>query len=308
MRSHGLIWTAAAACWLSWPAPTEPPGPPSAAEIRAEAARRAQRSLAWADAESRRALRLAPLDEFFADVKSRTPQFADAVLGFGSKWRFVADKVPFTRGDRHAEFLHAAFREHLFSPDDLSRAIEQVARSYADSLAAIENRMLVRLQADLGDLPPAALPGFADQATLSAAYQAAIERTLTHVGADLKADVGQELVSLVAGEVLTQAAVRLGVSAGILGVGAGTSWATLGAGLVVGLIVDQLVSWIWDWWADPSGDLAAELNAKLDQLHALVVEGDAGSPGLRAALADFARRRAALRRAAVLELLQADGA
>lgn len=311
MQSHGLIWTvgltAAAACWLGWPAATEPPCGPSPREIRAEASARAERSLAWADAESQAALELAPLEAFFSDVKSHTPQFADAVLGFGSKWRFVADKMPFTRGDRHAEFLRTAFGEHLFTPDDLSRVIEQIVRNYADSLSAIENQMLVKLRADLSDLPPAALPQFADQATLSAAYQEALARTLDHIGADLKADVSQELVSLVAGEVLTQAAVRLGVSAGILGVGAGTSWATLGAGLVVGLIVDQLVSWIWDWWADPSGSLAAELNAKLDQLHALIVNGDGASPGLKAALADFARRRGELRRAAILEMLHSDG-
>lgn len=299
---------AAAACWLGWPATAEPPRPPSAAEIRAAAALRAERSLAWADAESQAALDLAPLAEFFADVKSHTPQFADAVLGFGSKWRLAADKLPFTRGDRHAEFLHAAFREHLFAPADLSKAIEQIARRYADSLAAIENQMLLKLRQDLSDLPPAALPQFADQATLSAAYHDALERTLARVGADLKADVGQELVSLIAGEVLTQAAVRLGVSAGILGAGAGASWATLGAGLVVSLVVDQLVGWVWDWWADPRGNLAAELNAKLDQLHSLVVDGDGASPGLKAALGEFGRRRAELRRAAILKLLQAEGA
>ncbi|HUY87636.1 MAG TPA: hypothetical protein VMV10_02770 [Pirellulales bacterium] len=308
MRSHGLIWTAAATCWLGWPATTEPPRGPSPAEIRAEAAARAERSLAWADAESQRALQLAPLDEFFADVKKHTPQFADAVLGLGSKWRFVADKLPYTRGNRHAEFLQSAFREHLFAPEDLSRAIEQIARSYADSLTAIENRMLVKLREDLSDLPPAALPQFADEATLWAAYQDALQRTLAHIGDDLKADVSQELVSLVAGEVLTQVAVRLGVSAGILGAGAGASWATLGAGLVVGLIVDQLVSWIWDWWADPRGNLAAELNDKLNHLHALIVDGDDAAPGLKAALGDFARRRAELRKAAILELLRTDGA
>jgi hypothetical protein len=107
--------------------------------------------------------------------------------------------------------------------------------------------------------------------------------------------------------VLTQVAVRLGVSAGILGAGASTSWATFGAGLVVGLIVDQLVSWIWDWWADPRGSLATELNAKLDSLHALIVDGDAQTPGLRTALGEFARHRAELRRAAVLDLLQIEG-
>jgi len=42
----------------------------------------------------------------------------------------------------------------------------------------------------------------------------------------------RELIIVIAGEILTKVAVRLGVSAGVLGVGAGTSWATLGVGLV----------------------------------------------------------------------------
>jgi len=39
----------------------------------------------------------------------------------------------------------------------------------------------------------------------------------------------------------------------------------------------------------------------------MIVEGDAGTPGLRSALEDFGRRRAELRRAAVLDLLKNQG-
>ncbi|HXT60947.1 MAG TPA: hypothetical protein VN699_20070 [Pirellulales bacterium] len=314
MQSHGtfltVVLSAAAACWLGWPtAADRPDARPSPEEVRDQAVARVERSLAWADDASRGcvALELAPLDEFFADVKTRTPRFAEGVLGWSSKWRFVADKLPFAKGGRHAEFLRQAFNEQLFAPDDLSRAIEQVARGYGDSLTEIENQMLVKLREDLSDLPPETLPRFSDPSTLSAAYQAALQRTAAHIGSDLKGDVSREVVSLIAGEVLAQVAVRLGVSAGILGAGASSSWATLGAGLVVGLIVDQLVSWVWDWWADPRGNLAAELNAKFDALRAMIVEGDAGTPGLRSALEDFGRRRAELRRAAVLDLLKNQG-
>ncbi len=312
MRSSGTVLTVAvsalAACWLGWPSPTGLPAAagPTDDEIRREALVRARRSLSWAEQTSEAAIdrQLKPLNDFFTDAKQRTPQFAARVLGWGSKWRFVADKTPFTRGDRHAEFLRQAFNEHLFGPQDLSRAVEQVAHGFGDALDEIENRMLVKLRQDLSDLPPSALPAFADPATLSAAYQDAVQRTLDHVGADLNADVTKELISLVAGEVLTQVAVRLGVSAGILGVGAGASWATLGAGLVVGLIVDQMVSWVWNWWADPTGNLAAELNGKLDDLERLIIAGDDTMPGLKKSLAEFARRRAEVRRAAMAELLE----
>jgi hypothetical protein len=102
-------------------------------------------------------------------------------------------------------------------------------------------------------------------------------------------------------------AVRLGVSAGILGTGAASGWATLGIGVVVGLIVDQIVSWVWDWWADPRGNLAAELDKKLDEINRLIVDGSADVQGLRDRLKQFARERAAARRIAVLSLLQTGG-
>jgi hypothetical protein len=310
MRSLGLslaiVCGAVLAVWWGWPAtPTPFRAPSSTADTRREAVARTQKSLAWAERKASRALdgNLVPLNDFFADVKQRTPDFADDVLGWGSKWRFVADKTPFTKGGRHAAFLRRAFEQHLFKPDELRRAIEQAVRGYGDDLTAIENRMLVRISEDLNDLPAAELPEFAGHETLLAAYEAALERAMERVGDDVTADVATQIVSLVAGEALTQVAARWGVSAGILGVGAGSSWATLGAGVVIGLIADQLVSWIWDWWADPRGSLAAELNEKLDDLHELIVDGGDQTGGVRAALVQFAVRRAKLRRAAVLGML-----
>jgi hypothetical protein len=273
--------------------------------VRREAVGRAQKSLAWAERKSKHALvrDLAPLDEFFAGVKQRTPNFAEIALGWGSKWRFVADKTPFTKGGRHAAFLRRAFDEHLFEPDDLRRVIEQTANGFADDLAAIENRMLLKIREDLGDLPADALPEMADEARWLAAYDTTLSRASGRAGDEVNADVATQIVSLVAGEVLTQVAVRLGASAGILSAGAGSSWATFGAGLVIGLIVDQLVCWVWDWWADPRGSLAADMNRKLDELRDLIVDGDDQTRGLRASLADFAQQRADARRAAVLEML-----
>lgn len=310
VQSSGTFLTATlgvlATYALVWPTSTDfPQAGPSREEIRREALLRARRSLNWAERESLTAAerQLTPLREFFADAKTRTPQFAASALGWSSKWRLAADKLPYTDGDRHSSFLRQTFNEQLFAPEELTRAVEQTVCSYADSLAEIENRMLVKLRQDLSDLPASGLPEFADEEALANAYQGALRRTLDHVHSDLKADIVKELASMVAGEVLAQVAVRLGVSAGILTAGAGASWATFGAGLVAGVIVDQLVGWIWDWWADPTGSLSADLNQKLDQLEQLIIAGDDATPGLERALAEFGRRRAEIRRAAIFELL-----
>ena len=61
------------------------------------------------------------------------------------------------------------------------------------------------------------------------------------------------------GEVLAQAVVRLGASAGLLGGGAASSAATLGSGLIVGLVLDRVLAWLWDG----RGELIRELEARI---------------------------------------------
>jgi hypothetical protein len=288
------------------PVPSAPATGPSVEILRQQALRRTQPGLDWADAETRRSAteHLKAIDAFFGEVKGRTPRFAERILGWSSKWRLVSDKLPFTRTDRHAQFLDKTFREELFSPEQLTQTVDAVVRNYTDSVAGVENRMLVRVRADVGDLEPAALPAFADEAKLRVAFDDAMRVALDRTRADLRADVTREAVSLVAGEVLTMVAVRLGVSGGILAAGAGTSWATFGVGLVVAVIVDQIVSWVWDWWRDPQGDVSRKMNDKLDEIRRLIVEGDGAAPGLRQRLDELAANRDKLRRAAMVEMIE----
>lgn len=285
--------------------PPPPPGP-TAENVRRIASNRAGPVLDAADREGQAAVaeHVRAIDDFFAQAKRGTPGFSKAVLGWSSKWRLVSDKLPFTRTDRHAIFLRKTFHDRLFTPEALTKVVEQTVKGYSGSVAGIENRMLVKLRADVSDLPPAMLPGFDDDAALRAAFERALAQATQRIGADLKADVGRETTSLVAGEVMTLVAVRLGVSAGILTAGAGSSWATFGVGAVVGLVVDQAVTWVWNWWRDPVGDLSTKMNAKLDEIRTLIVEGDGKQPGLRGRLEAVARDRAAVRRAAVLRMIQ----
>ena len=50
--------------------------------------------------------------------------------------------------------------------------------------------------------------------------------------------------------------------------------------------------------------MSTKMNAKLDEIRTLIVEGDGKQPGLRGRLEAVARDRAAVRRAAVLRMIQ----
>jgi len=276
---------------------------PDAKKIAAE---RAKPHMDWADAQSLKAVddHLASLSAYFEEVKKRTPKFAEEVLGWGSKWRVVVDKMPFTRTDRHEKYLRERFEAHIFTSEQLSQSIEAVVKGYISSVQSTEGLMLVKIKADIADLPQASLPQFASKESLELASAEALENAATKVQVDLRNDATRQVASIIAGEVLSMVAVRLGVSGGILAAGAGSSWATLGIGLAVDIIVDWVVEKIWNWWADPVGDMSKMLNGKLDEMHKLIVDGDGTNPGLRGKLLELHEKRKQVRRQAVGDLIE----
>jgi hypothetical protein len=283
--------------------------PPAQTKVPPRPEEVAKPHLSRAEQEAERVIEehVKALDTFFADAKKGTRTFSEEALSWSSKWRLVADYVPFTYGDRHQKFIRSKFEEHIFKADQLEEAVKQVVRSYLAHIRSIESKMLVDLRADVSDFPTAYPLAQLDDKRLQESYDQALSRAIAATGGDLRADIATQLVSFIAGEVLTQVAVRLGVSAGILGTGVASGWATFGIGVVVGLIVDQIVSWVWDWWADPIGNLAADLDKKLDEMNRLIVDGSTDVQGLRDRLKQFARERAATRRTTVLSLLQSPG-
>jgi hypothetical protein len=247
--------------------------------------------------------RVIPVETFFRESKKNTRQFAKLALGFGSKWRLIADRVPFTQGGRHETYIREQFEASIFSATQLEQVVTTAIAEYLADVRSVENQMLVSLRADIAGFPDAYPIASLDDSELQAKFDEAIAAAIAAAGDQVQAEIGTQLISLIGGEVLTQVALRMGISAGILGVGAASGWATLGIGVVVGLIVDQIVSWVWDWWADPTGDLAASLNAKINEVSRLICDGDSNNNGLRQRFRELANNRARIREVAILELL-----
>jgi len=258
--------------------------------------------LSKADQECERVIEehVKALDGFFADSKKNTRSFAEDSLGWGSKRRLIQDALPFTRSDRHKEFIKGKFEEYVFKPTQLEDAVNQVVKNYLAQVRSIESKMLVDLRTDTGDFPSAYLLAQLDDKRLQQSYDSALAKAADATGSRLQEEIVQEIVSSIAGSVLTQVAVRLGVQAGILGAGAATSLYTLGASVVVAVIV----SYIWDWYSDPEGKLVGEMDKKLDEINRLLVDGSTEVKGLRERLREFSRERAATRHKAVISLLQ----
>ena len=244
--------------------------------------------LTKAERESERAIdeHLKILDEFFAASKQNTRGFAEDAMGWGSKRRLIQDSLPFTRSDRHREFLKGKFETQIFAPAQLEDAVRQTIKSYLAHVRGIESKMLVDLRADARDFPATLPIAQLDDRRLQESFDEALAKAIDATGDQVKV----EIVTVVAGEVFAQVAIRLGVRAGILGAGAASGAFTFGIGIVVGLIVDQIVAMIWNWTVDPKGELAGEIDKKLSEMNRLLIDGTTDVKGLRDRLREIARQ------------------
>ncbi len=247
---------------------------------------------------------LAPIDRFFQSTKEGTAKFAELSLGWGSKWRLVADSIPYTQGNRHSEYLRSKFEEFVFTPEQFEKVIRQSVDGYLAELRSIESKMLVDLKADLDDFPADSVLRRFDATQWQESFDDAIAKATTAASDQIGSDVATQLVSIITGEVLAQVAVRLGVSSGILTTGAASGWATFGVGVAIGLVIDQLVTIAWDHWADPKGKLTKQLNMKIQEINILIRNGDSQVQGLRTRFRQIADQRAVLRGDAIIELLK----
>lgn len=276
--------------------PTAPPAP-SAKELaephllRAESACREEIDAALAD-----------INAAFDSARSQTRAYASEALGWNSKWTYVNDCLWGTSD--HEQFLMSKFEEMVLSSVQLETLIQECIARVQSHAEAVESQMLIDLRADLEGFVECPLTAAHSSEELQRLFAKSLAMAQSAAVNDVSAAVGREVVSLVAGEVLSHVAIQLGVNAGILGSGAASGWATFGVGLVAGIVVDEIVTLAYDAYADPTGELARTINAQLERMRHLIVEGSDEHPGLRRRLEEYLQRRASLRNAAVLQLLE----
>lgn len=225
--------------------------------------------------------RLRDIDAFFAAAKKGVPQFAEAALGWRSKFRWLWDHMPLTDSDGHKKLIAAEFEKYIFSRHNLEQALLQTISIYIQEIHNIENKMLVELQADLADFPEYQALSELDKQQLRTQFEKAIDSVRRDVQDSIQLDIGLNVASLIVGEVLARVVLT-----------------RLGLGLVMGIIVDQIIS----NWLDTEGQLIRELNRQLDELHHIIVHDP--ERGLRAQLKKLAEERAVCRQAAIMSLLK----
>ena len=262
----------------------------------------AERHLKWAEKESAAGEReVAPVREFFKEARQHTRQFAEATLSFESKSKLIWDFV--TRNVDHSVFLRERFSSLVFSQEELDQLVEGVVAGYIRHLEDVESQLLVRMKADLANLPEGTRIGALKPQELATRLDTVMHDAIAATQTELRNGVGLEIASYIAGEIVTQATLQLATSSGILGTGAVSGPMTFGVSVVVGFIVDQIVSEIYNQAFDPAGELSDKLSKHLAEMERLVIEGTPQSPGLIGRLGQFSQRRGTARRQAIQSTL-----
>lgn len=247
--------------------------------------------------------------DFFTERQKRIPAYAERVLSFRSKWELGKSKIPGADKDAHTRFLKEEFSNIVFSEAELAKVVTSAAEDYVRDIQAIENALLVKIRADLKDMPECAavLPDLKTEALFRDRFASVVGGFSEKAGSDAKVDVGRfvgsEIAAAIAIRVGVAVAARLGVSSAILGTGAAAGPETFGVSVLAGVIVDQIAGWVIGSFYKPEVEIGKKLNEELTGVSTLIVSGDEKTRGLKQELGALAERRELVREAALREMI-----
>jgi hypothetical protein len=259
------------------------------------------------------AARLKAAKADFEKARGNAPEFAEEALSWQSKWELTKEHLGLSAEGSHERFLRAKFEEKVCSPDGLKRALEGAVNGFLTELEGLEAEWLVKLRADVSDEDLAlaeALPHLKSEEAFKAEYRKLAREMLPVLAKDLKVEVVRQVASFAIGEIGTQLAVQIavsaaaemGVSAGVLGAGAMSGVATFGVGLAVCFLVDHWLGEVLkEAGYDPQREIAGKVKGSLDRLEGVAVDGD---KGLKGHIRKLHQLRCKLREKAIQKLLK----
>ncbi len=271
---------------------------------------KAKPRIAEAEAEDDRAWRahLSKVDAFFQSRDGKARGFAEEVLSWKSKLKYGDSKLGISKKlkatwwelqtifgdgptfgpgelaeyyldlDPHQIYLAECFERHFFTPEDLVTLIEGCVAAYLAQAQEIENRLLVKLEADLRESGITAPDMRNNTSSFRQHYGALIAQTLPSVvGGDLTMDFGTTIASMpveallqpVVARAMSTVAVELGFSTAA----AGSTVVTLGAAVVVWWVSSELIDFaLKEAGYDPQAEIAAKVREAMDKVRVSVGE------------------------------------
>jgi len=232
--------------------------------------------------------RIAEVEKFFDRAAAGVPTFSEEMLSWGSKWKLIKDKAQFWKEEKeHKTFVEEQFAQHVFKAADLETTIRKTVEDFISRDGkAVNNQFLTKVREDV---PIELLGSGMDTERFQNETRNSIERNFEfsakkvygEVGGDAVEFVGVSIASTIAAQVLVRVAAsiatKMGVSAGILALGAAGSAFSAGATLLAAVIFDIVIGWAINYFTDPEGSLTETIRTELAILETLIIEGAAAT-------------------------------
>lgn len=214
--------------------------------------------------------------------KPRAEKFANEALSWSTKWEYTKSLwSEYIENDLEASYKFNAYIRELFekqviSPKEIQVEVERCFTQYIERCNALDNEMIIKLQADLNELGISKLAAFPELASVEQfqrSFHFLFNNTIKTIGQDagmqmLRMTTVEQLGSYLAVRLATSIATRLGVSEVILGGSAASGVVTFGMSLVGGYFLDMLVGELLKEFADidPERDVRVSVTESLEQL------------------------------------------
>ena len=240
---------------------------------------------------------------FLIQRKPGLRPFAEALLSWRGKLKFVQTKLRDENQALYRNFIQDQFSKYLFSEKELIQVIQQAILDFERDVQAIENQLWVAVQNDIADVN---LTHISTQDFQSFVLQKELNQITPALGreslSDIKMTIAREagfwstlfLVEKMTTKVSAGLAARLGLSAVIKSSGLVSSSITLGTGILAGFALDAAMDRLIRSFYDPSSDLAIQTDEAINHMIHCLLQGDAQHPGLLIELDRYCQERVRL--------------
>jgi hypothetical protein len=220
--------------------------------------------------------RIDALKAFFEERKGNTQRFADSMLGIEGKVMLsgsaVADLMQAVanggapKNSSIEKFVRDRFRADVLDAADAKRAVDEAVSGFLGDIEAIESRMLVELQADVGDADLALPKSLSKPVGLGGIhYESMINDTMNGATSDLAISVGMYFVS----NYLSSKATNNITSEDTNGL-----WKAIvgsGLGVLTDMAIERLAK---DAGYDPEKSLSKRVESGIDRVRESLIDGD----------------------------------
>jgi hypothetical protein len=229
-------------------------------------------------------------NKFIETRSAGATALSEDLVSISGSMAIIECKISSNDEECFVQFEVKKFGEHLFTPQELERALGHSLEAGAHDIEQIENRLAVALRIEMseGKTSPEEQPlgGGAFKGTLKT-VRAATNRDLAKSTAGL-------IVTELTTYLVTRIASRMLVSTGVIAGGVANSWWTLGGSLVLGVAFNEL----WNHMTQPAQAIEKEIRRELGNMSV------AGSSTIQNELGNAARERKALWKRTVQEMFK----